>query len=306
MIVSDILVDLRNSLQKQEDASLYRMINQGISLLSNMGGGRWNSLTGYMTIAITGDTIVLPRDVLVPISINIDNNVTFPRDRWFEFHINGSGGGDNGKSLRAWDDRGSVVTFKELSQICKIQAVIEGNSDDSKKIIISGTDADDREISETLTLSFASPPVTTLSFNTISYVHKDVTAKSVKLYEYTTTQGQNVGWYYPDEVIPEYRKIRVGGGRVANIIYKRRTNKVSSIYDYIPIDNSLAVIQAVRSVDYRLKSDFDKADRCEKDANKLLEEEEYARMIDSPVAPQILNFSSYNEERLRSGDISWM
>jgi hypothetical protein len=302
MIVKDIIVDLRNALERYEDAKIYRLLNQGIQLLSHMGGGMWDGLIGYIDISVdsTTNTITLPRDVLTPLQVNFDNNPTFPRDQWYEFHLNGVGGGEALQYSRAWDDKGFYPIYKTLTGVVRITATSYASSDDGKTIVITGTDSDDRELSETLTLNLATPPSTVSSFKDIKRITKEVTNAQVTLNEYGG--GQRVGWYYPDETNPQYRRIRVSALESVTMMYRRRTLQVTNLNDYIPISNYLAVIQAVKSVDFRYKNNIEQAILTEKDALLLLEREQDTININSPISPQVLNYSFYSNEGLYSDD----
>ena len=127
----------------------------------------------------------------------------------------------------------------------------------------------------------------------------------MKLYEYVGSVASTlIGWYYPDETEPQYRRIRVSASRSVTMRYRRKNLDLTSENDYIPLENPLAVIQAARSVAYRYRGMIAEAQAAQMDAVNLLEEEQDARNINnSPVAPQVLNYSSYNDERLHSGDL---
>ena len=72
--------------------------------------------------------------------------------------------------------------------------------------------------------------------------------------------------------------------------------------DYIPLANKMAVIQALRSIKYRYENNLAMALDAEQDAFRLLDAEQNVRNINnSPVSPQIQDFSTKFEARLWSG-----
>ncbi len=305
MLVRDILDDCKEVFGQCPNAMLYRRLSQAVRMLANSGGTLWDGLIGYMDIAVDTNTstVTLPRDVLTPIQVNFDDRPTFPRDRWFEFHVNGVGGGTALEYNGAWDDKGFYPTMRTLSATVQLTAISSG-VETGKTITIFGKDADDREISETLTLNFVTAPVTVKSFKQIDRIDKDVTTNVLKLYEYISgSPATLVGWYYSNETDPQYRRIRVSASTSITMLYRRRTVDLTSEDDYIPLENPLAVIQAARAVHYRYRGMIAEAQAAQKDAVSLLEDEQDSRNVNnSTVAPQVLNFSSYNEESLYSGD----
>ena len=298
MIVRDIMVDMRDVLGRYEDAKIYRILNQAIQLMSHLGEGKWESMIGYIDISVdpSSKTITLPRDILTPIQVNFDNNPTFPRTRWYEFHLNGVGGGSAKEYEKAWDDNGFFATFRDLSEPSKLTATTTTVNDDNKKITIAGRNKDDREFEETLLLNFSTPPNTTEEFKTVERILKSETSGTVSLKE--NNNNQQIGFYYSDDLEPKYRRIRVSAKESVTMMYKRRALKVSNLEDYIPTDNHLAIIQAVRSVNFRYINEPERALVAQNDALQLLELEEDALNIDTPIPPQVMDFSTDANESL--------
>ena len=307
MLVSEVIDDIKDTFGMCANEALYRRLTDAVRMLSNKGGKYWDGLLGYMTVSVDSDTntITLPRDVLTPLEVNFDDYPTFGRDRWFEFHLNGPGGGAALKYDKAWDDKGFYPTFRTFTTPSQITAIPDG-TETGKTITIIGYDTDDREVSETIDINFATPAVTTQVFASVTRVLKDSTDNPVKLYTYVGGSVNTlIGWYYPDEKEPQYRRIRVSARENVTMLYRRKTLDLTNENDYIPLQNRLAVVQACRAVKYRYENMLQEALIAEQDALNLLEEEQGARNIETPVGPQILNLSSYNEERLHEGDLYW-
>lgn len=300
MIVSDIKQDARETLGNCSDDLLYRRLTEAVDLLANSGSTLWDGTIGQMTICVDdlNGCITLPRDVLTPIQLNSDGNPTFPRDQWFQYHLNGTGTTDFQYS-GAFDFKGSEYpTFREIAESVKLEFRSEVVTDDGQEIRISYYDENDRVTGETLTLNFTNPPLTQGKVKQVRWIHKPITSQSVQLWT-TGSSPIMIGWYYPDEQDPQYSRIKVNASKSIELIYRRKNTVVRSDYDYIPLRNKLAVIQALRSIRYRYEENIAKAIDAESDAVKLLEQEQNARNIsNSPVGPQIQNTSSYDAESL--------
>jgi hypothetical protein len=88
---------------------------------------------------------------------------------------------------------------------------------------------------------------------TVSHVEKPVTLGYVSLYAFDYGRSNDmalIGQYHPSETNPKYRRIRIGKPCAwARIIYRVKAPEITSVYDYIPIENARAVIAAVHAVD---------------------------------------------------------
>jgi hypothetical protein len=99
----------------------------------------------------------------------------------------------------------------------------------------------------------------------ISHVEKPITDGYVSLYAWDYGRSNDmtlIGQYHPTEVNPSYRRIRVGKPCAwARIIYKVTSPSVSSVYDFIPLEQERAIIAAVHAVDLEDKDFADQAAR---------------------------------------------
>jgi hypothetical protein len=88
---------------------------------------------------------------------------------------------------------------------------------------------------------------------TILHVEKPVTEGYVSLYAYDYGRSNDmalIGQYHPSEVNPKYRRIRIGQQCAwARIIYRVKAPNITSVYDYIPLENERAIIAAVHACD---------------------------------------------------------
>lgn len=111
----------------------------------------------------------------------------------------------------------------------------------------------------------------------VLHVEKPLTVGYVSLYALDYGRSNDmalIGQYHPTEVNPKYRRIRVGSAcSWVRIIYRALHPDISSIYDYIPVENARAVINAVHAVDLEDKDFFDQSRRYMELAIKYLKDQ---------------------------------
>ena len=99
----------------------------------------------------------------------------------------------------------------------------------------------------------------------ILHIEKPVTVGYVSLYAYDYGRSNDmalVGQYHPSETNPKYRRIRIGKPCAwVRIIYRMAHPNITSVYDYIPVENTRAIMAAVHAVDLE---DKDFSDQSEK------------------------------------------
>jgi hypothetical protein len=99
----------------------------------------------------------------------------------------------------------------------------------------------------------------------ILHIEKPVTEGYVSLYAYDYGRSNDmalVGQYHPSEVNPKYRRIRIGQQCAwARIIYRVKAPNITSVYDYIPLENERAIIAAVHACDLEDKDFQQQAER---------------------------------------------
>ena len=99
-----------------------------------------------------------------------------------------------------------------------------------------------------------------------------------------------IGQYHPNETNPKYRRIRIGKSCAwARIIYRVKAPEITSVYDYIPIENTRAVIAAVHAVDLEDKDFVDQSQKYWSTAMLYLKNETDAMDGHAMMAPQINN-----------------
>jgi hypothetical protein len=99
----------------------------------------------------------------------------------------------------------------------------------------------------------------------VAHIEKPLTDGYVSLYAWDYGRSNDmtlIGQYHPTEINPQYRRIRIGKPCAwARIIYKVTNPRITSVYDYIPLEQERAIIAAVHAVDLEDKDFADQAMR---------------------------------------------
>ena len=144
MFVSQIFDECAEILGTTDNSKIFRKIQQAVATL--MESGHWTHSVADVDVCTGWDrcSITLPRNIDVPLAVNIDGSPTYFRNRLFQYHIN-KGGMFNSVEW-AWDDRGYVATLMEIIQPSQLVAVAELENDVGKTIRVLGTDQNNRTI----------------------------------------------------------------------------------------------------------------------------------------------------------------
>lgn len=310
MRVSEVLDDAKDIFGQCEGARLYGFMTEAIELLANTNPS-WDAMTdGVISLNVGKDTenfgekglFVLPSFVETPLGLNIDGFPAFPRDRWFQFHINGPGDHSfiNGyKSM--WDDRGDTPVLACPVDGETITILTDDVTDNGSQVTIFGTDANGAEI-YTNGQRGVSFDIGTVSPIGIGQIHEVSKPTSNGTWTMTgTTSGTLLGVYAPSETAPRYKKIKVPASTTVGIRYRRSTVKVEKSSDIIPLNNKLSFLLAMQSVNYFHTRQYDNAKAAKKEAIELANEEQQTRNAQSPIGPQIQDFTFKGGESLWRG-----
>jgi hypothetical protein len=87
----------------------------------------------------------------------------------------------------------------------------------------------------------------------VANIQKPITDGFVSLYAMDYGRSNDltlIGQYHPQEVNPQYRRIRIGKPCAwARIAYRIKPPVITSKYDFIPIEHTRAIITAVHACD---------------------------------------------------------
>lgn len=267
-------------------AKLFDKITTAIEILSNKTS--WDSKVGMVDIwkSSTSEEVgtygrkgnayfVLPRFVESIISLNWCGSPMTPRNQWYEFHLNGHGE-SGGASCGTWDDAGEVVVINQFpySETTKriipsqVVAVPDTDADDDALIEIFGYEMQDDEEVEVwregkrgwrcpCALNSLDPGLEAPYFTRIERITRDATVGFVSLFlvelKTASLPFSRLGYWYPDEIEPKYRRIKLQASGAVRLraMYRKRTHKVTSLQDPIPLRSRHAIetmMQAMKAI----------------------------------------------------------
>ena len=144
MFVSQIFDECAGILGTTDNSKIFRKIQQAVATL--MESGHWTHSVADVDVCTGWDrcSITLPRNIDVPLAVNIDGSPTYFRNRLFQYHVN-KGGMFNSVEW-AWDDRGYVATLMDIIQPSQLIAVAELENDVGKTIRVLGNDQNNRTL----------------------------------------------------------------------------------------------------------------------------------------------------------------
>jgi hypothetical protein len=136
----------------------------------------------------------------------------------------------------------------------------------------------------------------------IFHIEKPETVGYVSLYAFDNGRSNDmalIGQYHPSETNPKYRRIRIGKKcSWARIIYRVSRPNITSVYDYIPIENSRALLAAIHAVDLEDKDFFDQSQKYWAIAYSYLKNQNESNEGHAMQPPQINNitYGDYTDE----------
>ena len=290
LLVSDIWEDAVDVFGSCTESLLYRGINDAIELLANKGD--WTPLMATLDICGQGQCVSLPPEVETPLAVTIDGVPALARNELFRFHLNGPGE-RCGYVDWAWENSGWHSTMRDIVNPSKLVAVLERPEDNSAELWVYGKDRHGNPIRTEVSTGvfvdgyqvptfkgYAIPDPNAPEFGMVTGVRKVVTEGRIRLatinWNPSTGEGLLLGDYLPRETVPGYRRIRLS--READwvrVFFRRRTFKVASQTDFIPLHNRLALVLSLRAVRaYRDRASLGEAMSYEAYAVRMLVERE--------------------------------
>jgi hypothetical protein len=311
MIVADFYDMASEILGPLGRQKLFDRINDGIEILQNKA--KWDSTLGWCDIWKADHCLndsnrrngcgdgyfVLPRFVKAVEALNFCGQPMMPRNQWFEYHLNGTGSRDRSSS-GTWDDVGNtcIINFLPIDPDTKLTiptqvlAVPEDSRDEDTVIRIYGferkTDGTDVEVWRDGVKGWVCPCKTDEA-----YELPDGSPEFVKIDRIQREQSSNgfirlirspiededllLGYWYPDELEPSYRLIKVPCCKSAKIRirYRKRSGKISGLNDIVNIRSRVAIECILRSLAIR-SSDIAAAGALEAQAAQYILEEQAA------------------------------
>jgi hypothetical protein len=289
--VSQIWPEVKKIMGSCDDATCYLRLSDAIELLANKGD--WDQMLGFVDICAQGKVVTLVREIETIIALNLGLRPALGRDRLYTFHLNGPGG-DCPAEDNSWQDLGDAPTYRELECPSKLVAAPVLQADSGSTIWVYGYDIDYNELRTEITpgVWVDGTPVPVLWQATvpasdakvvrrITRIRKDHTKGPIRLssIDISSSTGTLIGIFAHNETEPMYRRIKLSREAPwVRVCFRRRTCKVTSQEDLIPLHNAQAIVMAVRALKhYDDPPDFASATACEATAVRWLEEEQYTR-----------------------------
>lgn len=290
LLVSDIWDDAKDVFGTCDEALLFRGVNDAIELLANKGD--WTPLMASLDVCGQGQCISLPSEVETPLAVTLDGVPALPRNELYRYHLNGPGerGGYVGW---AWENSGWHATMRDLTNPSRLVAVLERAEDNNAELWVYGKDRVGNPIRTESSpgvfvdgyqvptfKGYAIPDPAAPEFGVITGVRKAVTKGRIRLatinWNPSTGEGLLLGDYLPGETVPGYRRIRFSREvEWARVFFRRRTAKVATQNDFIPLHNRMALVLAMRAVrSYRDRASLGEAMSYEANAFRMLTERE--------------------------------
>ncbi len=302
MYVSDIYADLKTSevLGSCDDDYIFARLTDAQSLVSNMG--IMDPAIAEMSLCVCDGCVTLPMDVDTVLAVNNNGFPTLMRDQWFQYHANGPGT----ECWTPWnytDILGQVSTYKDPSGPVNLVAEVESPRDSGKNLRVFGWDENGKRIYTTdsdgnLRDGFLVPTVYGFSLpnpdapmvSRVDRIQKDVTNGFIRLIAVNQdgTPNTQIGYYRPEETNPSYVRIKAPGRSWLKIKYRKRSFKITSVNDWVNVNNREVLILAVKAVQARRRNNLDLGSQLEAESSRILTKEVEAKRPPGISPPQIV------------------
>ena len=291
MVVLEILPDAKKVFALCETPSLFRLITRSVELLANESVA-WDAMVRCLRLTTEDDgTFALPQEVETPLGVNLDGHPAFNRDKWFVHHINGPGEFSSIDGWRRfWDDVGDSATIRPIGTATKLKVDNIDPIDDLIELRIFGVDDSGNPLKtgDENGIGIKTGTLSTVLVGRIDYITKPETEDVITLKQEDNTL---LGSYCGLDTYPRFRIVRFPRKTVVTIQYRVRNLKITSVTDYIPLDNTNAFIASMRAIKYL---DDDKTADFEKYlsiAIRLANSEQETRNAQSAIGPQVQNMT---------------
>jgi hypothetical protein len=129
----------------------------------------------------------------------------------------------------------------------------------------------------------------------ILHIEKPASVGYISLYAFDYGRSNTmtlIGQYHPSETNPKYRRIRIGKSAAwARIIYRTKAPKITSVYDYIPLENARAILAALHACDLEDKDFIEQSQKYWQVAIAYLHNQNESMEGHAMMPPQINNIT---------------
>jgi|MesohylFT_1024984.scaffolds.fasta_scaffold47443_1 hypothetical protein len=303
--VGDIKASIQTLLGACDDVAIYERLTEAVEVLANKSN--FDPLLGTVDLVTTASRYVtLPNDVETPLALNIGGRPTFARDRWASYHLNGRGDTTNQDVTWAYDDKGDHPTFRDLDGPARLVVQYDLIADATVSFRVNGIDQNDEKVYSIVTgnpqegllylpTASAVNPVTGQIFKRITSVQKGESDGYLTLWAFPTdgiSAVYAVGRYEPFDLVPKYRRLILSrSADWVRLEYRKKTFKVRSDEDLLPLHSRMAVRLMCKALKKYDEDNFDDGLKYEQKAIQFLVEEQISR---SPPASPSLQINTLN------------
>ena len=285
IIASEILTQIGRVLGTCDQDYTLDVLTRAIELLANKptkSNILWNPLLVYVDLPIVnGYHVCLPPHILSPIKVNINRQPSFSRNQFFEFSLNGPGTADP-ESGWSWQDRGWKPLQKPWPAGGSQILIMSSDGSDTNTVVqVNAVNKDGSTTWTNVAIGTAGP----LMYGILE-VNKPVTLGTLSCYASAfILDSKLVAQWEPGTLYPQFEWIKLSQSGVScKILGRRRTYKITSPNDVIPLSNRQAVITACIAIKAFDTLNWDDAGTAEQNAFRFLDEDQAARNLFTRVS----------------------
>lgn len=302
MLVREINVDDRTTaIGSCNNERAYRIYSRASRLLADKGLSP--GLVQEISICCCAGFFTLPREVEQVLGIQVNSMAVIPRNEWFQYHISGPGDADYTPCGYADILTQNACTARDPDRPVNLALRVRSAQDANKMFRVgawyeNGEKAYSANSAGQMKEGFLMPtifgalrtPAGIDPVTKIDWISKEKFVDWCELYAVDPDTNEAIsllGKYAPDEIQPQYVRIRTTAENVVRVKFRRRNFDVTSEDDWIPVDNVDAFLLASRAVVKRDAEQYDAARWCEAEAERLLKETIRARRPGGIAPPQV-------------------
>jgi hypothetical protein len=306
LIAGELIGELQSILGTCQIDQVFGVLTRAIELLANKqseAGPVWDPLLVYVDLPVQNDYFVfLPDHIEKPIKVTLAGNPAFTRGQMFLYSLNGPGPNDPLLGWQ-WVDRGQKAIQKFIPANPQALSATSSNvSDNTLSLKARCSFSDGTE--NWLDVAFNGTP-TTQRVKDVLEVVKPVTLGTVTL----KAAGYPIASYDPNTTYPWFSLIRLSQRGVAvKMLAKRRTYKITSATDVIPLHSAQAVLLMCDAVKMMREKHYDLAAQAEALALTYLQDAQKSRnqyLLEASQSEMAgaRNLSLYNRDSIIVADV---
>jgi hypothetical protein len=286
-----------------DEPKLLRWISDAFQLVAQKGD--FDGQKGNLDICTTdgGTVITLPREVETVYAVNLGGQPTLGYNQLFSYHLNGPG--DCQQALRSWQDLGfGFPVYRNPTTPEKLVAYPSSAADNGKSLLVFGYDENGNELRRetsdgwvagyqvALIYGYSVPEAGAPKVARITAVQKVRTVGPLRLstIDDSGVTGTLLAVYEPDEVFPQYRRIKVGQAcQWVRISYRKINPVFLSRYDHVMLKNRMALLCAMHAMKFYSEKNLGAAQAYEANAARLEIEAQLASEPPTYSPVQVIN-----------------